>query len=68
MLVLHGERDFRVPYSQGIATFTALQRLGVKSRFVEFPDENHWILKPANSTFWYDTVLDWLDEHTKPGG
>jgi len=66
MLVLHGERDFRVPYSQGIATFTALQRLGVKSRFVEFPDENHWILKPANSTFWYNTVLDWLDEHTKP--
>jgi dipeptidyl aminopeptidase/acylaminoacyl peptidase len=66
MLVLHGERDFRVPYAQGIATFTALQRLGVKSRFVEFPDENHWILKPANSTFWYDTVLGWLDEHTKP--
>jgi dipeptidyl aminopeptidase/acylaminoacyl peptidase len=66
MLVLHGERDFRVPYTQGIATFTALQRLGVKSRFVEFPDENHWILKPANSTFWYDTVLGWLDEHTKP--
>jgi dipeptidyl aminopeptidase/acylaminoacyl peptidase len=66
MLVLHGERDFRVPYAQGIATFTALQRLGVKSRFVEFPDENHWILKPANSTFWYDTVLQWLDEHTRP--
>jgi dipeptidyl aminopeptidase/acylaminoacyl peptidase len=65
MLVLHGERDFRVPYAQGIATFTALQRLGVKSRLVEFPDENHWILKPANSTFWYDTVLEWLDEHTK---
>ena len=65
MLVLHGEKDFRVPYAQGIATFTALQRLGVKSRFVEFPDENHWILKPANSTFWYDTVLAWLDEHTR---
>ena len=66
MLVLHGEKDFRVPYAQGIATFTALQRLGVESRFVDFPDENHWILKPANSVFWYTTVLDWLDAHTKP--
>jgi dipeptidyl aminopeptidase/acylaminoacyl peptidase len=66
MLVLHGEKDFRVPYAQGIATFTALQRVGVESRFVDFPDENHWILKPANSVFWYTTVLDWLDAHTKP--
>jgi acylaminoacyl-peptidase len=65
MLVTHGQLDFRVPYSQGIATFTALQRLGIKSRFVEFPDENHWVLKPANSVYWYDTVLDWLDEHTR---
>jgi dipeptidyl aminopeptidase/acylaminoacyl peptidase len=65
MLVIHGEQDFRVPYSQGLATFTALQRLGIKSRFVQFPDENHWILKPANSIYWYDTVLDWLDEHTR---
>jgi dipeptidyl aminopeptidase/acylaminoacyl peptidase len=64
MLVLHGEQDFRVPYSQGLATFTALQRLGIESRFVEFPDENHWILKPANSVYWYTTVLDWLDGHT----
>jgi len=64
MLVLHGEQDFRVPYSQGLATFTALQRLGIESRFVEFPDENHWILKPANSVYWYGTVLDWLDGHT----
>jgi dipeptidyl aminopeptidase/acylaminoacyl peptidase len=66
MLVTHGQQDFRVPYSQGIATFTALQRLGVKSRLVLFPDENHWILKPANSVHWYGTVLDWLDEHTRP--
>lgn len=66
MLVLHGEKDFRVPYAQGIATFTALQRLGIESRFVEFPDENHWILKPANSVYWYSTVLDWLDAHTGP--
>ena len=51
MLVLHGERDYRVPYTQGIATFTALQRLGIESRLVDFPDENHWILKPANSVY-----------------
>jgi dipeptidyl aminopeptidase/acylaminoacyl peptidase len=65
MLVTHGQLDFRVPYSQGIATFTALQRLGVKSRLEIFPDENHWILKPANSIYWYETVLNWLDEHTR---
>ena len=65
MLVIHGERDFRVPYSQGLATFTALQRRGIESRFVVFPDENHWVLKPANSVYWYTTVLDWLDAHTK---
>lgn len=66
MLVIHGEKDFRVPYAQGLATFTALQRLGVESRFVVYPDENHWILKPANSIHWYGTVLDWLDRHTRP--
>jgi dipeptidyl aminopeptidase/acylaminoacyl peptidase len=65
MLVTHGEKDFRVPYSQGLATFTALQRRGIESRFVVFPDENHWILKPANSIYWYGTVLDWLDAHTR---
>jgi dipeptidyl aminopeptidase/acylaminoacyl peptidase len=65
MLVTHGQLDFRVPYAQGVATFTALQRLGVESRFEVFPDENHWILKPANSIYWYDTVLDWLEAHTR---
>jgi dipeptidyl aminopeptidase/acylaminoacyl peptidase len=66
MLVIHGEQDFRVPDTQGIATFTALQRLGIKSRLLYFPDENHWVLKPNNSIHWYGTVLDWLDAHTKP--
>ena len=42
-----------MPYSQGLATFTALQRRGIESRFVVFPDENHWVLKPANSIYWY---------------
>jgi dipeptidyl aminopeptidase/acylaminoacyl peptidase len=67
MLVIHGEKDFRVPYTQGLSTFTALQRRGIESKFVVFPDENHWILKPANSIYWYATVLDWLDAHTRAG-
>jgi dipeptidyl aminopeptidase/acylaminoacyl peptidase len=66
MLVTHGEKDYRVPYSQGIATFTALQRRGIESRLIVFPDENHWVLKPANSIYWYGEVLDWLDAHTRP--
>jgi dipeptidyl aminopeptidase/acylaminoacyl peptidase len=65
MLVTHGALDYRVPYSQGLATFTALQRLGVRSRLLIFPDENHWILRPANSLQWHAVVLDWLDEHLK---
>jgi len=65
MLVIHGEQDFRIPYSQGIAAFTALQRRGIESRFLEFPDENHWVLKPDNSVLWYHTVMGWLDSHLK---
>jgi dipeptidyl aminopeptidase/acylaminoacyl peptidase len=65
MLVIAGEKDFRVPYTQSLSTFTALQRRGVESRLLVFPDENHWILKPANSIYWYATVLDWLDSHTR---
>jgi dipeptidyl aminopeptidase/acylaminoacyl peptidase len=64
MLVIAGEKDFRVPYTQSLSTFTALQRRGIESRLLVFPDENHWILKPANSIYWYSTVLDWLDAHT----
>jgi len=65
MLVIHGEQDFRITYSQGIAAFTALQRRGIESKFLEFPDENHWVLKPANSILWYHTVLGWMDSHLK---
>jgi dipeptidyl aminopeptidase/acylaminoacyl peptidase len=65
MLVVHGEQDFRIPYSQGLGAFTALQRRGIESRLLVFPDENHWVLKPANSVLWYHTVLGWLDEHLK---
>ena len=65
MLVIHGQRDFRIPYTQGLAAFTALQRRGIESKLLIFPDENHWVLRPANSVQWYHTVLDWLDAHLK---
>jgi dipeptidyl aminopeptidase/acylaminoacyl peptidase len=65
MLIVHGEHDYRVPYTQGLQIFTALQRRGVRSKLLFFPDEGHWILKPQNSRLWYETVLGWLDEHLK---
>ncbi len=65
MLVIHGAKDFRVVETQGMSTFTALQRRGIPSRFLYFPDENHWVLKPHNSILWHDTVLDWLRQWTK---
>ncbi|MDQ3365994.1 MAG: S9 family peptidase [Myxococcota bacterium] len=64
-LVIHGGLDFRVVDTQGMSTFTALQRRGVPSRFLHFPDENHWVLKPQNSKLWHDEVLGWLDRWTK---
>jgi len=64
-LVTAGELDFRVPYTQSLELFTALQRNGVESKLILFPDEGHWILKPQNSAFWYHTVLDWFDKHLK---
>lgn len=65
MLVIHGGRDYRLPETEGFATFNALQRLGVPSKLVYFPDENHWVLSSRNSVFWHDTVIDWLDQWTK---
>lgn len=65
MLVIQGELDFRIPSTQAIGTFTALQRRGIESKLLIFPDENHHILKPANSLLWHHTVLDWLDQHVK---
>lgn len=64
MLVVHGEKDFRIPYSQGLAAFTALQRKNIPSRLLIFPDENHWVLKPKNSIQWYDEVFNWLGRWT----
>jgi len=65
MLVIHGALDFRVPDTQGLGTFNALQRLGIPSKLLYFPDENHWVQKSANSILWHETVLDWLDQWLK---
>ncbi|HZU24871.1 MAG TPA: S9 family peptidase [Bryobacteraceae bacterium] len=64
-LVITGEKDFRIPYTQSLQLFTALQLQKVDSKLLIFPDEGHWVLKPANSVLWYHTVLDWIDQHTK---
>ena len=64
MLVIHGGRDYRVVDTQGLSTFTALQRRGIPSRLVYFPDENHWVLKPKNSIEWYGQVLGWIAQWT----
>jgi dipeptidyl aminopeptidase/acylaminoacyl peptidase len=66
MLVVHGELDYRVPVGEGLQLFTALQRRGVESKLLYFPDEGHWILKPQNSVLWYNTVSDWFARYLKP--
>ncbi|HVK50920.1 MAG TPA: S9 family peptidase [Pseudoxanthomonas sp.] len=63
MLVIHGQLDYRIPVEQGLAAFTANQRQGIESKFLYFPDENHWVLKPQNSLLWHDTVNAWLKQH-----
>jgi dipeptidyl aminopeptidase/acylaminoacyl peptidase len=67
MLVITGEKDFRIPYTQGIATFTALQRRGIPSRLLVNADENHWVLKPKNSIQWYGEVFNWLGTYLGKG-
>jgi dipeptidyl aminopeptidase/acylaminoacyl peptidase len=64
-LVIAGEMDYRVPYTQSLELFSALQRQEVPSKLVVFPDEGHWVLKPQNSQFWYKTFLDWLGTYLK---
>lgn len=68
MLVIHGALDFRVVETQGFSTFTALQRRGIPSELLYFPDENHWVLKPHNSIQWHHTVIGWLDQWVKEDG
>jgi dipeptidyl aminopeptidase/acylaminoacyl peptidase len=68
MLIIHNDLDFRCPIGQGHELFTALQRQGVPSRFVNFPDEGHWVLKPQNSKRWHEEVFAWLKQYAPPGG
>ena len=63
MLVIHGELDHRVPISEALRLWTDLPRHGVEAKFLYFPDENHWVLKPQNARLWYETVLAFLDQH-----
>ena len=65
MLVIHGELDYRVPIGEALRLWTDLQRHGVESQFLYFPDEHHWVLRPGNARVWYDTVLAFLDHHTR---
>jgi dipeptidyl aminopeptidase/acylaminoacyl peptidase len=60
MLVVHGSLDYRIPVTEGLGAFTALQRRGIPSEFLNFPEENHWVVKPADSLLWHQTVLSWL--------
>jgi dipeptidyl aminopeptidase/acylaminoacyl peptidase len=65
-LVIHGGRDYRIPFEQGLGAFGALQRKGVPSELLYFPDENHWVLKPQDSVQWHDAVQDWVKRWTSP--
>ncbi len=65
ILCIHGMMDYRIPYEQGMAAFNAAQMMGVPSKLLIFPEENHWILQPQNALFWHRTVYDWLDKWTK---
>jgi dipeptidyl aminopeptidase/acylaminoacyl peptidase len=67
ILVIHGEKDFRVPINQGMEAFSAAQLQNIPSRFLYFPEEGHWVLKPQNSVLWYRVFFDWLDQHLKAG-
>jgi dipeptidyl aminopeptidase/acylaminoacyl peptidase len=64
-LVIQGQLDYRVPLEQGLGAFTALQRRGIPSQLLYFPNENHWVLKPANRVEWYDTVIAWMNRWTR---
>ncbi len=66
-LVVHGEHDYRVPYTEGLQFFTALQRRGVYSKLLFYPDETHFVQKPLNAELWWDTLHEWFAEHLNPG-
>ncbi|KAK6359957.1 putative dipeptidyl-peptidase 5, variant 2 [Orbilia brochopaga] len=64
MMIIHSSKDYRIPISEALAAFNVLQIKGIKSKFLTFPDENHWVLKPENSLVWHKEVLEWMAEFT----
>jgi dipeptidyl aminopeptidase/acylaminoacyl peptidase len=68
MLIIHNDLDFRVPVGEGLQLFDTLQRKGIPSKMINFPDEGHWVLKPKNSEFWHKEVFAWLAKYAPPGG
>ncbi|HEV3261302.1 MAG TPA: S9 family peptidase [Gemmataceae bacterium] len=68
MLIIHNDQDFRCPVGEGLQLFTTLQRLDIPSKMINFPDEGHWVLKPANSAYWHRQVFAWLKKYVPPGG
>ena len=66
MLIVHSQLDYRVDLSEGYQAFTAARAQGVPAKFLFFPDEGHWVLKPRNRRLWWGTVLDWLDQYLRP--
>ena len=65
ILIIHNEKDYRVPLGQGMEAFTAAQSRGIPSRFLYFPDEGHWVTKPQNSVLWQRVFFEWLDTYLK---
>jgi dipeptidyl aminopeptidase/acylaminoacyl peptidase len=65
MLIVHSQLDYRVDLSEGYQAFTAAKRMGVQAKFLYFPDEGHWVLRPRNRRIWWGTVLDWLEAYLK---
>ena len=65
-MVIHGEKDFRVPVTQGMEAFNAAQIQGVPSRFLYFPNEGHWVQSPQNGVLWHRLFFDWLDRYCDP--
>ena len=61
-LIIHSEKDYRLTMAEGLSAFNVLQERGVKSKFLMFPDENHWVMKPENSLLWHTVVFDWIND------
>jgi dipeptidyl aminopeptidase/acylaminoacyl peptidase len=64
-MIVHGEHDYRIPYTQGLAAFNSAQLLGVPSKLLFFPSETHWVLKPQNGILWQRELFKWLDKYLK---